>query len=388
MVGRFTNAQTTAVVADATSHEPVAHASLYCKEGGRFLSAISDMHGRATVSFTFHRLTVSHLNYETATLRQLPDTIFLKPKFRSTGEVVVTNKEPEWIRRKLRQVVKTKQKNYFTHDATEHFVYHTQSLGTNHIYRYHLEGRLRSIASDRKHYIMLPDSSHIVASDSTRLTDTANLQRMLYEDFMMELDNGFISSHKWGENPDYNGHSPDEVELHYRSKHHTDDRGRVVNDTARCIILQATRYTGTATNRRERMSALLYAMARAISGYRVDTWIRDYRVSYALRPDGTLYPAEVRYKLYYAGEDGTRDKDQQAFSDQTGGGFPNMEATLTLTPLALQPSSPDPQHYTLPPSWYLRLSSEAEKQHDIMLSNLPATFSIFEQERDPFTLSQ
>ena len=65
------------VIADATTHEPVARASLYTKENGRFRSVISDAEGRAVVGFDFQRLTVSHLNYDKLTIRTLSDTIFL-----------------------------------------------------------------------------------------------------------------------------------------------------------------------------------------------------------------------------------------------------------------------------------------------------------------------
>ena len=376
-----TGAQTV-VVADAETRQPVAHASLYTKDDGRFLSCISDLEGRATVNFSFRRLTVSHLNYERTVVRHLQDTLWLKPKYRSTAEVVVTNKEPEWIRRKLKATARQKGLHYFTCDDSMTFSYDTQSMGRNHIYRYHLTGLMRTKSTLHKHYALRADSSLIVASDSTRLTDTANLQRMLYEDFMLEFDNGFISSHKWGENPDFAGRSRDEVELLFRSKHRTDDRGRIVIDTTRCVILEASRQTGTRTNRHERMSAVLYAMARAMSGYRVNTWTRDYHVRYTERPDGTLYPAEVRYKTYIDTSDNEVTKEQQEFSEQTGGGFPNMEATLHLCPAdtaAKAPAELTTEWLDLYPGWYLRLSSETERQRDIQMSNLPASFTIFNE---------
>ncbi len=371
-----TGAQTV-VVADATTREPVVHASLYTKEEGRFRSAISDERGRARLSFGFRKLTVSHLNYETAVIRHLSDTIWLRPKFRSTAEVVVTNKEPEWIRRKLKQAVKQKEQHYFSRPDTLHFSYHTQNMGVNSLYRYHLTGLMAMKSSGLKRFVMAADTSHIVSADTTLLTDVANLRRMLYEDFMAELDNGFINSHKWGENPDFQGHSKQEVELLFRSRNRTDDRGRVVIDTVRCVILEATRQTGTKTNRHERMSGVLYSMAQLMSGYKVTQWTRDYRVSYASRPDGTLYPTRVSYKMYFANTDGEVTKDQQEFSEQTGGGFPNMEATLEFGPQTAR--RPALVWEELPPSWYLRLSSDAERERDVRLSRLPATFEIYEE---------
>lgn len=380
------SAQQRVVVADADSHEPIAHASLYTKTEGRFHSAITDDEGCATVAFTFRRLTVSHLNYEQRVVTRLTDTLFLKPRFRATPEVVVTNEEPAWIRQKLKQVVKTKTARYFTATDTAFFDYHTQSMGTNKIYRYHLTGLLRMRNATNSRYAFLPDSSNIIASDSTHLTDVQNLRRMLYEDFVGELDNGFIRSHRWRENPDFVGTSENEIELTFRSKHRDDDRGRVVIDTARCVILQAVRTTGTKTNVDERIPAMLYGISRMLTGYKVLKWNRDYRVVYAERPDGTFYPREVRYKSFDIIRENSSDPQEQEYYQQTGGGFPNMEAVLTI---GSQPSSFSPQPSApslgegsweeLPPSWYIRLSSDNERQRELQLSALPATFVLFEE---------
>lgn len=369
---------TTTVVADAVTHEPVAHASFYTKEGGRFRSVISNGQGIVKVTFPFQRLTVSHLNYERRSVRQLPDTLFLQPRYQTTGEVVVTNKEPEWIRRCLKETVMRKEKNYFSHDGYEQVEYHTQSMGRDNIYRFNLQGLLRSKSAVHKRYALFCDSvnAHIVASDSTRLTDTQNLRRMLYEDFMEDLTRDFIRSHRFYHYANYEGKGKDEVKLSFKAKHGTDDRGWLVLDTTRCIVLSAYRFTGTKTNRQERIGTMMYSIAR-VFGYRVDTFTRDYRVSYNQRADGTLYPAEVRYKMYYAGRDGDSTKAEADFSEQTGGGFPNMEATMTLTP----PSTAAPDTimwHELPPSWYVAFNSESDRQQEVLLSNLPAIFSIFE----------
>ena len=390
------------VVADAVTHQPVAHASLYTKEDGHFHSCVSNEQGVAHIAFQFQRLTVSHLNYQQRIIKsqisnlnsqfsnlnsQIPfDTIFLQPRYRDVGQVVVTNREPEWIRRCLKQVVKHKDELYYGHEGYEQFEYHTQSLGTNSIYRMTLTGILRHKSPTYKHYAMLPDTAHIVAADSTRLTDTSNLRRMLYEDFIADLDNSFIRHHRFYANYEYEGQSPDEIELRFRSPKNADDHGKLVIDTVRCTIVSAYRHTGTKTNRQERIDAFMYRMAQ-VFGYRIDTFIRDYRVSYAYRPDGTLYPAEVSYKLVYGGRDGDYDKTKEEFSEQTGGGFPNMEATLTLTPLTFNPppSTLNSQLLTLnwtdlPPSWYIKYNTDSDRQKEIELSALPATFSIYEEE--------
>ena len=370
-------AATTVVVADGVTRQPVARASLYTKEGGHFHSCISNEQGIAKVSFPFHRLTVSHLSYERRQLSRLSDTIFLQPKYQSTAEVVITNKEPEWIRRCLKQVVKLKEKHYFSHEGCERYDYHTQSISTNHLYRLRMAGLLQMRSASQKHYAITVDSAAIVCVDSTRLTDTSNLRRMLYEDFMVDLDNGFIRAHRFYHNADYEGNSPHEVELRFRSKKEVGDRGRIIVDTLRHVVLSAQWFTGTKSNLKERINNAMYAMAR-VFGYRIDTWTRDYHVSYAQRPDSTLYPAEIRYKMYFAGHDGDNTSRQEEFNKQTGGGFPNMEATLTLQPSTVIPS-PSALH-DLPPSWYIAFHSDSEREQEIALSSLPASFTIFENE--------
>ena len=392
------------VVADAVTHQPVAHASLYTKENGRFHSCVSNEQGVAHITFQWQRLTVSHLNYEQRVLRSpstinhppstihhqpstiTPDTIFLQPRYRDVGQVVVTNREPEWIRRCLKKAVKQKDALYYGHDDCEQFEYHTQSLGTNSIYRMTLTGLLRHKSPTFKQYAIQPDTARIVAADSTRLTDTSNLRRMLYEDFMADLDNSFIRHHRFYANYEYRGQTPDEIELRFRSPKNADDHGTLVIDTLRCTIVKAYRHTGTKTNRQERIDGLMYRMAQ-VFGYRIDTFIRDYRVSYAYRADGTLYPAEVSYKLVYGGRDGDYDKTKEEFSEQTGGGFPNMEATLTLNPPPSTINNPPstinnpPSTWTdLPPSWYIKYNTDADRQKEIELSSLPATFSIYEED--------
>ena len=383
------------VVADAVTHQPVAHASLYTKEDGRFHSCVSNEQGVAHITFQWQRLTVSHLNYEQRILNQprtsennsrtpVPpyprtpekDTIFLQPRYRDVGQVVVTNREPEWIRRCLKKAVKQKDALYYGHEGYEHFEYHTQSLGTNSIYRMTLTGLLRHKSPTFKHYAIQPDTARIVAADSIRLTDTSNLRRMLYEDFMADLDNSFIRHHRFYANYEYRGQTPDEIELRFRSPKNADDHGTLVIDTLRCTIVKAYRHTGTKTNRQERIDGLMYRMAQ-VFGYRIDTFIRDYRVSYAYRADGTLYPAEVSYKLVYGGRDGDYDKTKEEFSEQTGGGFPNMEATLVLNE---ERKMKNEEFVELPPSWYIKYNTDADRQKEIELSSLPATFSIYEED--------
>ena len=374
------HAQHRLVVADKDTHEPIAQASIYTKENGKFHSAISNDDGVAVVNFDFRRLTFSHLNYERRVLTSLSDTVFLSPRYRETAEVVVRNIEPKWIREKLRQVVKTKRKVYFSQPRVLSYDYQTQSIDRHSYYSYQSKGLMQMKSLDHDHYSLSQAEGRIVSVDSTLLTDVANLRRMLYEDFVDELDGGFISSHRFGQNGEFESANKNELELVFRSKKHNDDRGRIVIDTARCVIRSAYRITGTSTNKRERMSAVLLSLARIMSGYRIDKWNRTYHVSYVELPDGTMYPGEVSYKCYIEGYDKEEDPVINEYDQQSGGGFPNMEASLRLT---ATPSLPDSIAWVeLPGSWYLRLSSDKERQQEISLSHLPAVFDIYKEEEN------
>lgn len=380
LVTLSTHAQQRLVVADKVTHAPIAQASIYTKENGVFHSAISNDQGVAVIDFHFTRLTFSHLNYERRVVNSLSDTIFLSPRHRETAEVIVRNIEPKWIREKLRKVVKTKWKVYFSHPHVLRYDYQTQSIDRHSYYAYQSKGLMKMKSFDHDHYSLSQTEGHIVSVDSTKLTDVANLRRMLYEDFVDELDGSFIHTHRFGVNGEFESDNKNEVELVFRSKNHEDDRGRIVIDTARCVIRSAYRITGTESNKRERMSRVLLAFANAISGYRIDKWNRTYHVSYAALADGTMYPSDVSYKCYIEGYDREDDPTVKEYEQQSGGGFPNMEATLHLSAPSTLPDSI--AWVTLPGSWYLRLSSAKERQQEISLSHLPADFDIFKEEED------
>ncbi len=375
-----THAQQHVVVADIDTHEPIAQASIYTKENGKFHSAITDDQGKAVINFKFRRLTFSHLNYERKILSRLPDTIFLSPRFRETAELIVRNIEPKWIREKLKQVVKNKQKVYFSHPRILNYVYQTQSIDGHSFYSYQSKGLMQMKSLEHDHYSLCQTDGHIVSVDSTQLTDVANLRRMLYEDFVDELDGGFIRNHRFSENGEFKSDNKNELELMFRSKNHRDDRGRIVIDTARCVIRSAYRVTGTETNKRERTSTVLLLFAHAISGYRIDKWNRTYHVNYVELPDGTMYPGDVSYKCYIEGYDKEDDPAENEFNDKSGGGFPNMEATLHLSDASSLPDSI--AWVQLPGSWYLRLSSENSRLLEISLSHMPAKFDIYKEEDD------
>lgn len=393
------------VVIDGETLLPVSHVSIYARENGCFHSVITDAHGRATVNFPFHRITVSHLNYEPLRLRRLADTIRLTPKYHLAAEVVVSS-EPPWIRPLLRRFVKQKKLRYGCKPLTLAYRYDTRSIEGRSYYRYNSNGLLRMYREEQPPYAICQREGIITSVDSTRLTDLTNLRRMLYEDFVGEMDNGFIRTHRFAESDRENDLSDDEVELIFRSKRGGDDRGRFVIDTARLIVREARRTMGLKANRQARVSATMLALSRMMSGYNITAWDVDYAVSYA-PTDSCWHPRDVRYKFFFRATENVREKEEARFDSLTGGGFSNMESTLTLftqeyskPPLVSQGRedsltqsahthtlSPEdvegdslPVFKPLPRTWYIKINTDEERAYEIELSGMPARFVLLKEE--------
>lgn len=385
--------QQTSVVADEVTRLPILHANVYTGKGKAFRSAISDEQGRVTVTFPFNRLTVSHLNYERRTISHLSDTIWLKPRYNSTPDVVVRSKEPEWIRPFLKRFVDEKTTRYAAHDHPFAYHYFSQSIGERQYYTYESDGLLCLRSKAHNGYAFCQGRGIITAADSTELTDVQNLRRLLHEDFVDEMDRSFIREHRFYVNGDYEGRAG-EVELLFRSKKNTDDRGRFVVDTTRCLVLSATRTLGRKSNIHLRMPSFLLAMAKWLSGYGVDAWNVDYHVRY-VESGGQYYPAEAAYKLFFKAHESSPDKREEEFSEQMGGGFTNMESTLTLTPTdSALPTADDivstasfsttdttsvvGKWLNLPRTWYIKYNSDAERAYEVRLAHLNAELVIQE----------
>ncbi|MBR2101184.1 MAG: hypothetical protein IJ928_00355 [Prevotella sp.] len=363
------------VVADKQTHEPIAHASIYTKINGKFQSATTDDLGRAVVRFAFSRLTFSHLNYETATVSSLPDTLFLQPKAYMTGEVVVEDREPQWIRALLKRFVKKHKRAYFSLPQDMEYSYQTQSIGERSFYRFLSSGLLRMKNNDDNHFWLSQKEGTIISVDTTKLTDVANMRRMLYEDFVSELDMDFIREHKFAVNDEYSG-KRNVVELAFRWKDDArQDHGRIVIDSAECRILEVTRTMGLKYNKKHRVSGMLLAMSWALTGYQIVAWDTNYHVVYK---DfwGNMLPAAIDYKFFFNEHESRPDASDREYYAATGGGFSNMEASMTLS--ASNGTNGEEEWKRLPKSWYIKMVSDEERQEKIALAHLPAVFKLYE----------
>lgn len=387
LVTIFCDAQTV-VVADAKTRLPVAHASLYTRTDGKFRSTVTDMNGAAKVSLPFSRLTISHLNYKTRRIRHLADTVFLEPKEYITAEVTITNREPEWIRRKLKQFVKAKDKRYLTKPQTRLYSYSSKSIGRQSLYQYEATGLISMRSPKQDLYCIKPLKGIVIADDTTRLTDTQNLRRILYEDFVEGMDKGFIRDHRFAVDTEYKG-KPEEVRLLFWSDDKTGrDHGYFVIDTLHLIISTVTRHEGLDYNKRTKVSGTMLKLNWLLSGYKILVWDVDYHCDYA-PVDDSWQPAFANYKFFYSCHERIQEKKDSAYYHDTGNGFTNIESTLRLSSADSILAADDTimngmkealdgdttrLWIRLPHSWYMRLSSDLDRREEIRLSHLPCVW--------------
>lgn len=380
----FCKAQTV-VVADATTHLPVTHASLYARTNGKFHSAVTDANGKATVDFAFPRITISHLNYKPKRLRVLPDTVFLEPKEYLVSEVKVTNREPEWIRRKLKAFVKAKEGKYLVKPQTRLYTYSSRSFGRRSLYQYDGTGLIAMRNPNQKLYCIRPLSGIVVGDDTTRLTDTQNLRRILYEDFVDGLDKSFIRDHHFAVDTEYKEH-PDCVRLVFWTDDKTGrDHGNFVMDTLRLTISTVTRHEGLDYNKRTKVSKFMLKTNWLLSGYKILVWDVDYHCNYAL-VDDSWQPVFANYKFFYRCTERLTEKKDSAYYHDTGNGFTNIESTLRLASADSVLASNDTimngmteaakgdttqLWIRLPESWYMRFSSDLDRREEVRLAHLP-----------------
>ena len=279
----------------------------------------------------------------------------------------------------LRRFVKQKKQLYGFKPLTLAYHYNTRNIEGQRYYHYQSDGLLKMAWNNAPDYEVCQQSGIITSADSTKLTDMTNLRRMLYEDFVGEFDNGFIRSHRFSVSERDSDLTDDEVELIFRAKHNKDDHGRFVIDTTRLIIREAVRALGVKANKQARVSATMLALSRMMSGYNITAWDVDYGVTYT-PTDSCWHPKDIRYKFFFRATEKIHEKEEASFDSLTGGGFSNMESTLTLKQPTFKNEQPAPLFKPLPRTWYIKINTDAERAYEIELANMPAQFVLFKEE--------
>lgn len=331
-------AQERCVVWDKVSGVPVSHASLYTSGEKGVLATSSDSSGMALVRFPYKRLTISHVSYCPLTLRHLTDTVFLEPKIQLLSEVTVRNEEPEWIKEKLIQFLKVRQRLYQPADTYASYDYHKRNIGDSVGYAFRSRGlmyvpSLRSLSLDSM-YRICPESNVVAYKDTTAGVDFYEMQLMLYENAAAAVDRKFIRQHAFRVNETYESADKNIVQLVFWSRKYKDDRGTLTLDTARCAVLEASRSTGLRCNLDEKMNSFVLAMFKAVVDLRYDDWTIDTRIGFERRGE-VYYPSAISYRYY---ESRSRyDKLSASSGKERVASFTTREATLSLSPSDRKP---------------------------------------------------
>jgi len=351
------------IVWDSVNRIPVPHASLLTNWQGRILATSTDSAGRFRVTFPFHALTVSHLNYAKLKVSALADTLFLTPKAQMLAEVVVSNTEPKWIKEKLRAFLENRKNRYQTADCQMEYDYVKSNVGDSSAYAFQSQGRmyvpsLRHLDCDSM-YQVCPDRNVVQYKDSTAGVDFYDLQLMLYENVAAEMDSKFIRHHVFRQNEAYQNADKDILQLAFWSEKYKDDKGFLTIDTARCVILDASRSTGLRCNLDEKMNSMVLSLARAAIGLHYDDWTIDNTIHYEDR-NGIYYPSRITYQYYE--KRSNYDKFATSKKKIRVEYFASREATLTLYDTTRAPGA---RYYDIPHEIHSAIIYIESKRHSL-----------------------
>lgn len=323
------------VILDTTTHRPVVHANLYASDHGRVRAISTDSLGRYDVTFPFRTITVSHVSYQKLRLDSLPTTIYLTPRNEELAEVEISNQEPAWIRQKLLYFIKNRKQLYQTSDAQMEYQYEQCNLGDSTAYSFCSAGlmyvpSMRHLEKDSV-YQVCPERNIVYYRDSTAGVDFSVMEHILYDNVVASMNRGFIKHHRFGENWQYEGRSKGWVQLFFWSDKYKDDRGSIILDTARCVIIEAQRSTGMECNLDEKVGGMMLNLFRAVVGLNYTEWTIDQRIRFE-EYDNVYRPATISYKYHEAFS--RYDRLASSHKKHRQYLFASREARLTLLPSA------------------------------------------------------
>jgi hypothetical protein len=133
------------------------------------------------------------------------------------GEIVVSNKEPRWISRILKEIVRQKNKNYQT--AEKQFAYHYESytLNDSNGYAFDSKGNVKvPVLSEKNKYSIDAQHNIIKYKDKTAGVDFTNLKAMLHQDFISSFDDSFIRDNTFKQNALFRTQNPHMVQIMFQ----------------------------------------------------------------------------------------------------------------------------------------------------------------------------
>ena len=250
------NAQTKGVVIDQITGNPIANVMIYAQNNDNILSTASNENGEFSIDFPFNSLFFSHINYEKIELKkaELKNTVELLPTSTTPTmleEVVAyaKYKQPAWVEKKLKEIVKQKTKNYQT--AETQFAYNFQSttFDEGSGYSFKSQGNLLVPKySNAQGYKINPQKNIILYKDTTAGTDFHQFRRLIYNDFLQDFNNSFVKKYTFNQNHNYETENKNVIQLFFKQEKFNDDFGYIVIDTLKNVILEFERNSGLRVN--------------------------------------------------------------------------------------------------------------------------------------------
>lgn len=369
LISQTIGAQNKGIILDTDTYKPIPYVNVFSTYSNEVFGTTSNTSGKFNVNFPFESLTFSHINYEKSEiLRQdLKDTIFLTPKTNLIGEIVISNKQPQWIKNILERFRTQRKKIYRTTEKIFSYQYDTRTLNDSNGYAFKSEGEIivPKLYADIPFRIS-PKESVIHYKDTSAGVDFSNMQRILYDEFISDFDKNFIKEHEFRQNHAYKGKSQNIIQLIFNSNEYDSDNGFIVMDTASCAILEVERSTGTDFNIKEQTSAAVRAIASKTKGFNYEEWV-IYNYTQYESFDGSYYPIDCRYKLYLKSSTKKKKRDDLYFV--------SIESELSLKDKKSEVTNnfidiPRPYYMLLVKSKKMRLDEER-------LRSVPVKFDTF-----------
>lgn len=362
-------AQTKGVILDIESYLPIPYVNIHTTNNDRVSGTTSDKNGVFSIDFPFETLSFTHIGYENVSIssHQLTDTVFLISKTNHLPEIVISNKQEEWIERVLNQVLNKKRKKYGTDKKTFSYQYNTYTLNDSSGYAFNSKGLLivPKLYNNTPFFID-PQENVIKYKNTTAGVDFSNMQRMLYEDFITTLDQKFIKDHEFRQNHSYKSEKQDVIQLMFSPKKYKEDGGYIIVDTASYVILEALRNSGTDFNIDNNTSTILRGIASSTKGFTYEDWITESHTIYK-EIDGSYYITKNRFKFYMKNSTKNRKENKQYFT--------SIESELSINEIEYPVFK---KFITLPKPYYILLvKTKKMREEEETLYNIPTTYDKF-----------
>ena len=367
--GQLLFAQTKGVVVDKVSRQTISYVSIYAKTGDKVFGAVTNDKGEFSVDFSFQTLFFSHINYEKTEIikSDLRDSIYLIPTTTLLTEIVVSSKQPQWINSVLKKIVEQKNINYQTFEKAFSYKYETYTLTDSNGYAFKSNGNLLIPQLKKNSQYKIDAQKNIIKyKDKTAGTDFSNLRRMLYDDFLLNLDNNFIKDNNFRLNGSFSDKNKNIVQLNFSSKKYSDYDGYLVLDTLNKVILEVERSSGTDFNIKTQTSGMLRNLISSRTGFKYNTWVTKSITKYS-KVGQSYYMSDCKYKFYMK----TSTKNKKVDSSY----FTSMESQLSFDNKTQNSTK---EFKIIPKPYYLVvLYTKQMKEAEESLNKVPVSFEKF-----------